>query len=688
MKKKIIILIALTFLGLTKTNAFTVAFINGYVSNSQTGLSISSHPVIITDSMGYYQVLTTNNYGYYNDSIYNNSSNQVKYYILTYDCSNVLHYDTVTTFGYVFKTSNFSICQSGLDVGILSFLFLNDTSYINGNYLFPTVRVKNYDPLPVSTFHIAYSINGQAPTIATWNGNPIQPNDTINFTFSNGYLPSANYTICAYTLNNDGNSSNDSVCKNIIMLIPPIDAGITEILSPTTPVNIGDSLTTIVRIKNFGTQNITNMQITYKAYYQTVATETWTGNLLPNSTTLYTFNQKLYINATNTFRLEAFTQLLNDYNNSNDGDSLYVYVNTAPYDVGVIEIINPQIAVCNGTTVSPKITIKNFGTNPLTSIPVKYQKGSLTPVQETWSGSALQPGATTTYTFVTPFTIPSGTSFGFSAFTNLANDVSTLNDKYSEVIYINDIPSPITSITGDDTVIFGQNNVIYTALPIDTSFTTSYIWTFPAGITSNNIIGNSASINYGNNAQSGNISCKKINMCGSSLTTILPISVFATPPPPIIYQNGNTLNSGYSSGNQWYFETTAISGANLPFYTATQSGHYYCIVNINGITSPQSNSIYVALTGIDDAFIKSHFSVYPNPFTDKTNFNYSLNKSAMVNLKISDMEGRLIRTLVNEEQSTGEFSYQLNANNLSKGIYFYQFKAGNTSLNGKLIITE
>ncbi len=686
MKKKIIILIALAFLGLTKTNAFTVAFINGYVNNSQTGLSISSHPVIITDSMGYYQVLTTNNYGYYNDSIFNNSSNQVKYYILTYDCSNVLHYDTVTTFGYVFKTSSFSICQSGLDVGIPEFVYLNDTNYITGTYIHPAVVVKNFDVFPVSTFHIAYSINGQPPIVETWNGNPISSNDSIIYSFYNGYSANSNYSICAYTLNNDGNSSNDSVCKNIIMLIPPIDAGVTEFISPAANVNIGDSVAITVRFKNMGNQSISNLQLSYKAYYQVIATENWTGNLPPNGLAVFTFNQKLFINTTTPFKLEAYTQLTNDFNSSNDGDSINVLVNAAPFDVGVIEIINPQTAVCNGNTVSPQITIKNFGTNPLTSIPVKYQRGTQPPVQEIWNGSALQPGATTTYTFVTPFTIPSGTSFGFSAFTNLANDVSTLNDKYSEVIYIYNIPSPITSIMGDDTVIFGQNNVIYTALPIDTNFSTSYIWTFPVGITSNNIIGNSVSINYGNNVQSGNISCKKVNMCGSSLTTILPISVFATPPPPIIYQNGNTLNSGYSSGNQWYYNNVAIAGATQPTYIPTNTGYYYCMVTINGSSSYVSNSIYVAITGIEDAYIKSHFMVYPNPFTDETNFKYSLNKSAVVNLKITDMEGRIIRTLVSEEQSMGEYTYQLNANNLSKGIYFYQFIAGNTSLNGKLII--
>ena len=65
---------------------------------------------------------------------------------------------------------------------------------------------------------------------------------------------------------------------------------------------------------------------------------------------------------------------------------------------------------------------------------------------------------------------------------------------------------------------------------------------------------------------------------------------------------------------------------------------------------------------------------YPNPFNPTTTISYSLHRACYVTLKIYDVTGREVKTLVNEEKPSGIYSLELNGNNLSSGIYFYQLR--------------
>jgi hypothetical protein len=62
---------------------------------------------------------------------------------------------------------------------------------------------------------------------------------------------------------------------------------------------------------------------------------------------------------------------------------------------------------------------------------------------------------------------------------------------------------------------------------------------------------------------------------------------------------------------------------------------------------------------------------YPNPFNPATIINYQIPVNSRVELKIYDMLGREIETLVNESQNTGDYSVTFNASNLPSGVYFY-----------------
>ena len=79
---------------------------------------------------------------------------------------------------------------------------------------------------------------------------------------------------------------------------------------------------------------------------------------------------------------------------------------------------------------------------------------------------------------------------------------------------------------------------------------------------------------------------------------------------------------------------------------------------------------------------------YPNPFNPTTNFEFRISNFGLVTLKIYDILGREIETLVNEEKSEGTYEVTWNAANLPSGVYFYQLKAGTFTATKKLLLLK
>jgi N-acetylneuraminic acid mutarotase len=79
---------------------------------------------------------------------------------------------------------------------------------------------------------------------------------------------------------------------------------------------------------------------------------------------------------------------------------------------------------------------------------------------------------------------------------------------------------------------------------------------------------------------------------------------------------------------------------------------------------------------------------YPNPFNPTTTISYYLPNLVLTILKIYDVLGREIATLVNEEKPAGEYEIKFKANDLSNGIYFYQLKAGTFIETKKMILMK
>jgi hypothetical protein len=77
---------------------------------------------------------------------------------------------------------------------------------------------------------------------------------------------------------------------------------------------------------------------------------------------------------------------------------------------------------------------------------------------------------------------------------------------------------------------------------------------------------------------------------------------------------------------------------------------------------------------------------FPNPFNPSTKIQYSVPQSSQVQIKIYDVLGNEIATLVNETKEAGKYNINFNASKLSSGVYFYTIKAGDFIQTKKMIL--
>jgi PKD repeat protein len=139
-----------------------------------------------------------------------------------------------------------------------------------------------------------------------------------------------------------------------------------------------------------------------------------------------------------------------------------------------------------------------------------------------------------------------------------------------------------------------------------------WLWLFPGAVPSSSTAQNPAGICY-NVPGVYEVTLITTGPAGNDTVTFSNyITVFSTPPFPVINESGNVLTSNTAAAYQWQFNNASIPGATTQVYTAMQTGYYTVIVtDSNGCQN--STTIYVLLTGTDETISGSNVIVYPNP---------------------------------------------------------------------------
>jgi hypothetical protein len=132
------------------------------------------------------------------------------------------------------------------------------------------------------------------------------------------------------------------------------------------------------------------------------------------------------------------------------------------------------------------------------------------------------------------------------------------------------------------------------------------------------------------------------------------------------------------------------------------SGGGFILTHTLGQTTPveasgggyitQSGFLYLPWQVVTDAsgggmpLVSRLYQNYPNPFNPFTTIKFSLSKDSKVSLKVYDVAGRVVRTVIDREMSAGVYEIPLQANGLTSGVYFLRLRSGNLVQTRKMVL--
>ncbi|HMR41251.1 MAG TPA: FG-GAP-like repeat-containing protein [Ignavibacteria bacterium] len=151
------------------------------------------------------------------------------------------------------------------------------------------------------------------------------------------------------------------------------------------------------------------------------------------------------------------------------------------------------------------------------------------------------------------------------------------------------------------------------------------------------------------------------------------------------FNSMNMLNVHMGFGNATVIDSLVIIWPKglQEVYTNVQPNDFYNATEGQGIVSGINS---FGSTVSPDKF--KLYQNYPNPFNPKTLIGYELTKSSKISLKIFDILGKEIRTLVSEFQPAGNYKVSFDGEGLPSGTYIYRLSAGEFSLTKKMTLLK
>lgn len=136
---------------------------------------------------------------------------------------------------------------------------------------------------------------------------------------------------------------------------------------------------------------------------------------------------------------------------------------------------------------------------------------------------------------------------------------------------------------------------------------------------------------------------------------------------------------------------TAQDSVAIDLRVASKTVHGYTVDQITSPAFAVGNWDTILTDTTPSQGIPNQFALeqnYPNPFNPATTIRYQLPAFGPVVLKVYDVLGREVATLVNEEKAAGKYSVTWNASSMSSGVYFYRLQAGAHSETKKLLVLK
>lgn len=532
--------------------------------------------------------------------------------------------------------------KRAIDAGVIAIqLAASEPQF--GQTIAPRVIVRNFGYDTLRSIEIAYHPEGSAlPRKAIWNG-VLPPDQILMYRFTSSpfivqrTMPDT-FSICAYTiLDDDIYTSNDSTCNSYGLIPLQNDAGMVSILSPGEIVVPSDSLPVSVRIKNFGSNTITNMPITYK-FNTTVVTETvdfmaLTGSpLMPLESFNYTFTRKVRAPLGNSI-LDVFTGLSGDdyiYN-----DTLTRHISAA---INQVDLRATEVVLCeyDHNYVTVELAIDNLGARRAENFTVGYYYDNDTSTLVTETCNLTIPALGRGYhIFNAQMPQRPAAYSAVTAFLSISNDINTGNDTTST------FGSTFTDLEAVKVFVEENENPscrVFLQVKNVGNLITSTPITLRAIINGTEVTGRSNSnlypgVSY-NLELSGQVPKSSSHQYSGSATVT------------IAYDN-NTANN----------QTTVVERSN-----------------------------YVGLPVADNSTLQLYQNS-PNPFREATEIGFSLPNDGDVRFFVINTLGEMVYQ-TNAFYAAGEHTITLDKGKLSAGTYYYGIEFEGQRLMRKMIFQK
>ncbi|PKL83101.1 MAG: hypothetical protein CVV24_06740 [Ignavibacteriae bacterium HGW-Ignavibacteriae-3] len=137
-----------------------------------------------------------------------------------------------------------------------------------------------------------------------------------------------------------------------------------------------------------------------------------------------------------------------------------------------------------------------------------------------------------------------------------------------------------------------------------------------------------------------------------------------------------------NQSNKWIVISNAVVNKtnNTVTFSSNQVSNYF-ILTSNSVTGVESNNNEIPV----GYYLEQN---YPNPFNPTTNISYSLPLAGNVVLKIYDIMGQEVKTLVSGFKEAGHYQITLDAGSFSSGVYLYRLQIGTFMTTKKFILMK
>lgn len=145
------------------------------------------------------------------------------------------------------------------------------------------------------------------------------------------------------------------------------------------------------------------------------------------------------------------------------------------------------------------------------------------------------------------------------------------------------------------------------------------------------------------------------------------------------------VREDFGISDPWDYTWTEEFGklAKIGWWGGTQ--HYLVGCVINGKVYGDTTLV----TDVNDFITDFSFNLYqnfPNPFNPTTKIRFKVADFGMVSLKVFDVLGNEVSSLIDKEMSAGEYDFEFNSATLPSGIYFYSLRAGDKITTKKMVL--